>query len=494
MQRRYAAAPLGTLAIDRDAEEPLYRQLYFALRAAILEGRLRPGTRLPSTRNLATDLSVSRNTVVIAFDQLLAEGYVEGKVGAGTYVSTTLPEELLSARLDRPGDDVPAAAAGPRLSDRGRFLATIRTSQGSRPVAFSPGYTELSRFPFDEWARLLARHWRYPEREFLVGGDVAGYEPLRTAIADYLGAARAVTCDPDQVMIVSGSQQALDLSARVLIDPGDEVWVEDPGYLGIRGALVAAGARLVPVPLDGEGLSVDGGRERSPTARLACVTPSRHYPLGVTMSLTRRLELLDWARAADAFIVEDDYDSEYRYAGRPLAALQGLDEDGRVIYLGSFSKVMFMGLRLGYLVLPHDLIDAFRGVRQLIDTHPSTIAQGALADFIAEGYLAAHIRRMRALYAERQEMLIDILNARVGGRLSIAPQESGMHLVGYLDDGADDVALSRAALDLGIQAPALSHFYVEEKPRKGLLLGYAGVPEPEMKRGAAVLARVLETV
>jgi GntR family transcriptional regulator/MocR family aminotransferase len=492
MKKRYAAALLGTLALDRTSGEPLYRQLYFAIREAILEGRLRPGTRLPSTRSLAADLDVSRNTVVIAFDQLLAEGYVEGRTGAGTYVSATLPEELLTAR---PGRVVPrdgARHAHNRLSERGRFLAGIRTMSFSEPAPFSPALPELARFPFDDWARLLAKHWRYPKHEFLVGGDAAGYAPLRAAIAAYLGAARAVTCDADQVMIVSGAQPALDLATRVLIDPGDEVWIEDPGYAGIRGALIASGAALAPVPLDGEGLDVTAGRRRAPAARLAIVTPSHQYPLGVTMSLTRRLELLDWARSADAFVIEDDYDSEYRYAGRPLAALQGLDGDGRVIYIGTFSKVMFPGLRLGYLVVPADLVDAFRGVRQIVDSHPSSVAQAALADFIAEGYLAAHVRRMRALYAERQAALLTELRKRLGGRLTVAPDESGMHLIGYLDDAVDDAALSQAAAARGVVVSALSRLYVDAPPRKGLMLGYAGVAEPAMRRAVATLAGVFD--
>ena len=488
MKKRYAAALLGTLALDRTGEEALYRQLYFAIRDAILQGRLRPGTRLPSSRSLAADLDVSRNTVVIAFDQLLAEGYVEGRTGAGTYVSATLPEELLAARPGQAGPQAGAAPGEDRLSKRGRFLAGIRSPGFAQPRPFSPALPELARFPFDEWARLLARHWRYPKQEFLVGGDAAGYAPLRAAIAAYLGAARAVRCDPDQVLIVSGAQQALDLATRVLIDPGDRVWIEDPGYAGIRGALVASGAALVPVPLDAEGIDVAAGCRRAPEARLAIVTPSHQYPLGVTMSLTRRLELLDWARAAGAFIIEDDYDSEYRYAGRPLAALQGLDGGGRVIYIGTFSKVMFPGLRLGYLVAPTDLVEAFRGLRQLVDSHPSSVAQAALADFIAEGYLAAHVRRMRALYARRQAGFLAEMHKRLGGRLSVAPDESGMHLIGYLPDSADDVALSRAAAERGVVVAALSRLYIDAPPRKGLMLGYAGVAEPAMRRAVAALA------
>lgn len=488
MKKRYAAALLGTVALDRAGQEALYRQLYFAIRDAILQGRLRPGTRLPSTRSLAADLDVSRNTVVIAFDQLLAEGYVEGRTGAGTYVSATLPEELLSARPGQAGPRDGAAPAQDRLSARGRFLAGIRSHGFAQPLPFSPALPELARFPFDEWARLLARHWRYPKQEFLVGGDAAGYAPLRAAIAAYLGAARAVRCDPEQVLIVSGAQQALDLATRVLIDPGDAVWIEDPGYAGIRGALAASGASLVPVPLDADGIDVAAGRRRAPQARLAIVTPSHQYPLGLTMPLTRRLELLDWARGAGAVIIEDDYDSEYRYAGRPLAALQGLDGDGRVIYIGTFSKVMFPGLRLGYLVAPKDLVEAFRGLRQLVDSHPSSVAQAALADFISEGYLAAHVRRMRALYAKRQAAMVAELRKRLGGRLSVSPDESGMHLIGYLDDAVDDVALSKAAVDRGVVVAALSRLYIDAPPRKGLMLGYAGVAEPTMRRAVATLA------
>ena len=492
MKKRYAAALLGTLALDRASDEPLYRQLYFAIREAILDGRLRPGTRLPSTRSLASDLDVSRNTVVIAFDQLLAEGYVEGRTGAGTYVSATLPEDLLAARPGQSAARTAAPPANSRLSERGRFLSGIRSPGLSQPMPFSPALPELARFPFDDWARLLARHWRYPKHEFLVGGDAAGYAPLRAAIAAYLGAARAVTCDAEQVLIVSGAQQALDLATRVLIDPGDEVWIEDPGYAGIRGALIASGAALVPVPLDAEGIDVAAGRRRAPRARLAIVTPSHQYPLGITMTLTRRLELLDWARGAEAFIIEDDYDSEYRYAGRPLAALQGLDGDGRVIYIGTFSKVMFPGLRMGYLVVPKDLVDAFRGLRQLIDSHPSSVAQAALADFIAEGYLAAHVRRMRALYAERQAAMVAELQKRLGDRFAVSPDESGMHLIGYLDDAVDDVALSRAAAERGVVVSPLSRLYIDATPRRGLMLGYAGVAEPTMRRAVATLGRVFD--
>lgn len=371
------------------------------------------------------------------------------------------------------------------------MLAQLRSPQGLPPQAFSLGLPELSAFPFEDWARLLARRWRQPPREFLVGGDPSGYRPLREALAHYLGAARAVSCDPDQILIVSGAQQALDLVARALIDPGDRVWVEEPGFSGTWSALLAAGAQLTPVPVDDEGIDVLQGRHLAPEARLICVSPSHQYPLGISMTLRRRLELLDWARAADAFVLEDDYDSEYRYAGRPLAAMQGLDEDGRIIYVGSFSKVMFPGLRIGYMVAPPALVEPFRAIRRLLDSHPSSVAQAAIADFISEGYLTSHIRRMRALYEERQVALLDAVHSTLGERLKIAPDDAGMHLVGYLPNDVDDAALSQRAAANNVVAPPLSGFYRNAPQLKGLLLGYAGVPEQEIWRATKRLANAL---
>jgi GntR family transcriptional regulator/MocR family aminotransferase len=488
--KRALDLPFPAVSLDTSSAEPLHRQLYFGVREAILDGRLRPGLRLPSSRILAREIGVSRNTVLAAFEQLSAEGYLDGRVGAGSFVSRRLPEEALLARVPghrRAGE--PARAPGP--SRRGVQLASLGHGLG-RPRPFAPGLPELERFPFEEWSKLLARRWRTPKREFLVGGAPAGYRPLREAIADYLSSARAVACHAEQVIVTSGTQQALDLATRVLIDPGDPIWVEEPGYPATAAALTAAGARLVAVPVDGEGLSVAAGRAAEPAARMVCISPSHQFPLGVTMSLQRRLELLEWARAADGFVLEDDYDSEYRYAGRPLAALQGLDHDGRVIYLGTFSKVMFPGLRIGYMVVPEHLVDPFLAVRGLIDAHPSSIAQAALADFIAAGHMAAHIRRMRVLYGARQAALLEALGARLGGLLRLEAAAAGMHLVGRLAAGLEDVAIARAARAAGVEAPALSGYYRTEPAAQGLVLGYAGVPERDLLPAVERLARVLE--
>jgi GntR family transcriptional regulator / MocR family aminotransferase len=291
--------------------------------------------------------------------------------------------------------------------------------------------------------------------------------------------------------VVSGSQQALDLAARVLLDPGDAVWVEDPGYMGARGALSGAGARLVPVPVDGEGLEVAEGIAREPGARLTCVTPSHQYPLGVTMSLGRRLELLGWANRSGAWVVEDDYDSEYRYTGRPLEALQGLDGEGRVLYVGTFSKVLFPALRLGYLVVPPDLIDAFVSARELTDRHPPTVDQVVLADFISEGHFVRHLRRMRALYAGRQAALVEEAARELGGLLDVYPTAAGMHLVGWLPEGVDDREATRRAANFGVEAPPVSLYGSLPGGRGGLMLGYAAFAEGEMRGGVRRLAAAL---
>ena len=492
-----------TVPLDRSSGVPLHRQLYDGLREGILSGRFPAGARLPSTRGLAVELEVSRNTVTSAFSQLLAEGYFEGRVGSGTYVAGALPDEMFTARRgvrDAGLLGEPAPAGGRRLSRRGELLAATRTvtvRDKGLPCAFRPCVPALEEFPSREWRQISARRWRRPPGGLLGYGDPAGYRPLREAIAGYLGAARAVRCSPEQVVVVSGSQQALDLAARVLLDPGDAAWVEDPGYAGARAALAGAGARLVPVPVDGDGLDVSAGTEREAGARLAYVTPSHQYPLGPTMGLSRRLELLRWASGAGAWIVEDDYDGEYRYSGRPLEALQGLDAEGRVVYVGTFSKVLFPALRLGYLVVPPDLVDAFVAARELSDRHSPAVEQAVLADFIVEGHFARHVRRMRTLYSGRQTTLVEAAREELDGLLDVRPAEAGMHLVGFLPEGSDDREASRRAAAHGVEAPPVSAYVLKGAPypgcphRPGLLLGYAALNEAEILRGVRRLAAAL---
>jgi GntR family transcriptional regulator / MocR family aminotransferase len=496
MPNRNSFVTLPTIALDQTSALPLYRQLYNTLREAILAGQLKAGARLPATRALANALTISRNTVMNAYAQLLAEGYVEGEVGSGTYVARTLPDELLQARTEpTKGDQSPRG--GWTLSRRGTRLASNRipvSRFAAEFIAFRPGLPALDAFPYELWARLVARRWRRPQRSLLGYGDPAGYRPLRDAIAAYLGEARAVRCQAEQVIVVAGSQQALDLTARMLLDEGDAAWIEDPGYLGARGALLGAGAQLIPVPVDDEGLDVTSGASVSQQARLIYVTPSHQYPYGVTMSLRRRLALLEWASQTGAWVLEDDYDSEYRYAGRPLAALQGLDGEGRVIYLGTFSKVLFPALRLGYMVVPPDLVDAFAAARALVDCHSPALDQAALADFISAGHFARHIRRMRALYAERQALLVDAARHTLAGLLEVQSAEAGMHLVGWLPEGVDDVEASRRAAAFGVGTPPLSMYSLRPLRRGGLLLGFTAVGDKEIRHGVQRLAEALHTL
>jgi GntR family transcriptional regulator/MocR family aminotransferase len=485
-----APAVLGTLALDRRGGEPLQRQLYRALREAVLDGRLGPGRRLPATRALAHDLGIARNTVVAVFEQLVAEGYLVARVGAGTAVAAIRPEALLEAK---PAARRTAGGRAPALSRRGLALAAVRrgSATASEARAFQLGLPAFDAFPTGLWARLVARHARTTARSALGYDHAAGHPALREAIAAYLGPARGVVCRPEQVLVVAGAQAGLALACHVLLDHGDAAWIEEPGYLGARGALIASGARLVPVPVDGEGIDVAAGAARAPAARLVYASPSHQMPLGVTTSLRRRLALLDWVTRAGAWVLEDDYDSEYRYDGRPLAAMQGIDAGGRVLYVGGFSKTLFPALRVGFLVVPTPLVEPLSAALRHTGHSASVVAQGALADFIADGHFAAHLRRTRVLYAARRARLLRAARRWLDGLLAVAPAETGMHVVGMLPAGADDVALAHAAAEAGVTVRPLSIHYLARPPRSGLLLGYAGASEHEIDRGVERLAGVL---
>jgi GntR family transcriptional regulator / MocR family aminotransferase len=503
LMKHTASIATATLVLDHVLSTPLYRQLYERMRGAILMGQLTAGTRLPSTRALARELGVARNTVMLAYGQLLAEGYLESKVGYGTVVARTLPETLLHvpvAALHPPAPVQEQVHHAP-LSQRGMALAhapyiprQLLTAEGQPLMAFRAGIPALDAFPHKLWAQLVARRVRHSLHRLFVYQEPAGYRPLREAIASHLGMTRGVRCTADQVLIVAGAQGGFDLAARLLLDPADAAWVEDPGYPGAHGALLGAGARLVPVPVDREGLVVAAGIARCPHARLASVTPSHQAPLGVTLSLARRLALLQWASQQSAWILEDDYDSEYRYAGHPLEALQGLDHANRVIYVGTFSKVLFPALRLGYLVVPPELVKAFIAARRFVDGHVSALEQAALADFMLEGHFTRHLRRMRTLYAERRAALIAEIQHHLGDLLEIQPSEVGMHLVAWLPPGMDDQAAARQAAAHRVDTVAISSCGKEPMPRGGLILGYAAVPEHEMREGVRRLAAALHSL
>jgi GntR family transcriptional regulator/MocR family aminotransferase len=358
--------------------------------------------------------------------------------------------------------------------------------------AFRGGEPALDLFPFEVWARLLARRARQSLHAFAHYQPPAGYYPLREAIAAHLGITRGVRCTPEQIILTAGSQGAFDLAARTLLNPGEAVWMENPGYFGVRGALLAAGARLVPVPVDEQGLVVEIGRKRCQEARLVSTTPSHQFPTGVTMSLGRRLALLDWAREAGAWILEDDYDSEYRSSGRPLEALQGLDHAGRVLYIGTFSKVLFPALRLGYLVAPTELVEPLLTMRRFLDVHLPMLEQMALCDFLNEGYYGRHLRQMLHYYSRRRDLLHRELCAHLGGLLEVHAPEAGLNLVGWLPPGKDDQHASKLAAQMGIEVMAISTFSLEPLPRGGLLFGYARTDEETIPHKVKTLAAALE--
>lgn len=474
---------------------PLYQALYIHMRAAILSGELQGGMKLPSTRALAEELNISRNTVLNAYRQLLAEGYIEGRQGSGTFVAHVLPEQLLDApypasRTRKSAQPSQEKSPQPVFSERAKAQIAIAqpASDGKLPRPFAPEGPALDVFPFQLWSRLVVRQVRRLPVNMYTYQDSAGYRPLREAIAAYVAVARQVHCAPEQVMIVPGSQGALDLVARMLVNAGDLVWLEDPGYSGARGAFLGAGAQIVPVPVDREGLVVDIGIARAPQARLVYLTPSHQFPLGVTMSLPRRLALLDWAKRANAYLLEDDYDSEFRFGTRPLATLQGLDDADRVIYIGTFSKVLFPSLRIGYMILPPDLIDPFLKVRRLIDIHSPMLEQAVLADFMIEGHFTRHLRRMRTLYAERRSALLEAASELP---LEIDSAEAGIHCVGWLPDGKDDRILANRARDYDLNLTPISSFSIQPLVRKGFLLGYGGYTVQDIKEAVRRLENLL---
>jgi GntR family transcriptional regulator/MocR family aminotransferase len=485
----------------RGAAKPLHHQLYTALREAILGRRLAPGSRLPATRALAADLGLGRNTVLAAYDQLHAEGYLDGRIGSGSFVTAELPVPSPRRRTGpRPSPGAPAPQppsvprTGPRLGPRARRFVSqpVTLSPGGPLRAFRVGVPALDLFPVDAWARTVARAWKDVPRALLAYADTFGYAPLREAIAAHVRASRAVRCDASQVILTNGAQQAMHLIAHALLEPGDTVWFEDPGYRGARTALFSAGIDLAPVPIDAEGLRVDEGLRRAPGARAAYVTPSHQYPLGVTMSLSRRLELLAWARERQAWIIEDDYDSEYRYTGRPLASLQGLDTADRVIYVGTFSKVLCPALRIGYLIAPAAIVEALSIARGVSDRHSPTIDQVALARFMDAGGLVRHIRQMRARYAERQQVLVTTAARELDGLLEVTPRPAGLHLVGWLPEGVDDRAAAARARTHGVETSPLANYYANERsPRAGLSLGYACVSAAAIRTGIRTLAAAL---
>jgi GntR family transcriptional regulator/MocR family aminotransferase len=484
---------VGQLSFDRASAVPFHRQIYEGYRAAILTGVARPGERLPPTRALAEELGVSRLPVLRAYEQLLHEGYTEGRVGLGTFVADAIPDDL--------------EYAGGVLSPR----ATARRSNGAPPrrrradlastlpahwqilAAFREGLPALDAFPHRVWARLMRRHATRMPDELMAYGEAVGYGPLRVAIADHLRVNRAVRCEPSQVLVVSGAQMAIAIAALALLGPDDVACREEPGYPGARHGFHLTGRTVVPVPVDKAGIDVDRLAAVGRRARLVYVTPAHQYPLGASMSPERRHELLDWADRNDAWILEDDYDRDYRYVGRPLPALQADDTTDRVIHVGSFSKVLFPSLRLGYVVVPEDLVEPFVHVRVALDVASATLHQAVLADFIDEGHLDRHVRRTRNLYLARRNALVRAIDQHARGLLTVDNQDGGMQLTAFLPAGVNDRDVVRLAAERGVSVNPLSRCYIGE-PRGGLVLGFACTRENETDRALRTLATVIRNL
>jgi GntR family transcriptional regulator/MocR family aminotransferase len=488
---RAPSGVLPTIVVDRKSANPLHRQIYDGFRTAILRRDLRPGQRIPSSRELAVELRVSRFPVLNAYAQLLAEGYFESSVGSGTFVSASLPEQRMSIALLA---EAPVSTpSGPRpVARRSLLYPAFESHPAIRGWgAFGVHQPALDQFPFHTWSSLVSRHSRNPHANAIHHINPLGTERFREAIADYLRTARGVKCNINQIMIVSGSQQALDITARVLFDPGDSVWVEDPGYRLQRSVLTAAGCRLIPIPVDNEGMNVAAGIRSRRKARAAFVTPSHQYPLGSTMSASRRLQLLNWAQTVGAWIVEDDYDSEYRYESLPIASLHGLDVNSRVIYIGTFSKVLFPSLRLGYIVIPPDLVERFVAVRHALDIFPPYLYQEVLTDFINEGHFTRHIRRMRQVYGEKRTALVESLKAEFGDEVEIHGAEAGMHLTVTLQEGLRDLEIAIRAAHERLWLWPLSPSYCSDKPRQGFILGFGSTPLDQIPRNVRHLRATL---
>lgn len=470
----------------RKSDQEIWKWLYNELRQAILEQRLRPGAALPSSRNLAAQYGVARGTIVTAFEQLSSEGYVVTERGVGTYVSTTLHED--KERRSEKRESVASVSPRTRRILRNTRLLSVGKSLGRAFRSYEPA---IDIFPTETWARVSSRVLRRAPRSLYGQGEPLGYMPLRRAITEYLGASRGIRCAPEQIVITAGTQQALDILCRVLLDEGDQVWIEDPGYPGAVQAVRAAGGVVVSIPVDEDGMQVEYGLRNAPSARLAYVTPSNQFPLGVTLSASRRIELLQWATKNRRWIIEDEYDAEYRFDGHPVAALKSLDRAGCVLYAGTFTKMLFNALRLAFVVIPESLIEPLELFRSYMDRHPPTLDQAVLAEFISDGHFGRHVRKMKRVYQERMEHLLDLGQRYLQGSINIQRADCGMRTIGWLPKHLSDAGIATAASSVGVETLAISSFVRQAKSRQGLMLGFAGCQPSELRRGVHLLGEIL---
>jgi len=475
---RHSDVPLDLLAVDPGSGQPAYKQLCDAIRAAILERKLRAGLRLPASRLLAKDLGISRNTVISAYETLLSEGYLETRQGSGTFVAN-LPQSAMRIR------DTQQQTTLPSLSRRGMVMASqpIHHSRSAH-VAFYPGYPDLRHFPFAIWSRLLNANMKHASRDLIGYSMTGGHPRLKAAIAGYLGASRGMNCAPEQIIIVSGTQAALDLVARMLLDVGDHFWIEEPGYEGAHSAFVCAGGVPIPLEVDGKRWHI---RDDAIPPRVMFVTPSCQWPTGAVMTVEERLTLLELAARHDCWIIEDDYDAEYRFRGRPIPAMHGLDRSGRVIYLGTFAKTIFPSLRIGFIVVPEPLIEGFTHAVNITGQYPPQLMQLTLADFLEQGSLSAHLRRTRGLYRARKQYFAEQVEEHLSDWLALQPSDAGIQMVAHLRKEMDDAELKAVAMQRNVQFRRLSPLYRHTRPRQGMICGYAASDEAECRTAIRAL-------
>lgn len=493
MPKQIDELPLVSITLDSNSEKSLYKQLYSSIREAILTGRLKSGQKLPGTRSLSEELKISRNTVVLAFEQLMIEGYIESKTGAGTYVTKDLPDKFFEGRKASGSSENKISAPLIKFDKKFGPPEYIRRKiEEDKIHPFQNGLPSLDDFPFIEWFKIINKTSAFISPKNFGYTSSTGYSPLKEAISDYLGTYRAVDCTPDQIIITNGSQQGLDLISRVLLEENKNVLLEDPCYFGSKSSVQWTKAKTFPVPVDYEGIDIDYAAEHYPSPDFIYTTPSHQYPLGSIMSISRRLRLLEFANKNNAWIIEDDYDSEFRYAGNPLPSLQGMDKFSRVIYIGTFSKVMFPGLRLGYLVLPNkEMVRPFAVAKAITDRQCPILEQIALTRYITDGLFTKHIRKMRMLYKARQEFLIKELNTQLGDILNVKTSDAGMHIVAWLPRKYDDKKISKDAEGDNLIVYPLSEYIIKFKQQPGLIMGYTAFKENDLQKGVKKLRRIL---
>ena len=498
MSNKTITSEFGFLRLDGRRKQALFQQLYDQIRGAILDGRLKANSRIPSSRDLMEQLGVSRTTVVTAVDRLIAEGYLHTSQGRGTFISGEIPDEqLLPQRIEAKSSTLFLTQSNHLGADGKLIVDTDRSNwHTGESKPFCPGEPALDEFPIAVWSKIVRRVWKSLDPSWLSYGEPAGYQPLRTQVAEYLGIRRGVNCDPGQVMIVSGTQQAVDIVARISIDAGDEVLFENPGYVSARDAFVKRGAKIIAVNVDESGALVEEAIKKHANARLAYVTPSHQYPLGVTLPIDRRLALLNWARENESLILEDDYDSEYRYAQQPLPCLQGLDQGERTIYVGSFSKVVFPALGLGYAIVPPPMVTAFENALKLVSRPGSQVDQLVLSEFIREGHFVRHLRRMRKTHSLRREVFVAEIEKQLGDKLEVIGCPAGLHCTTILKTGQQDTKLVKLLDEIGIIARPLSGYYLPETKgrdhRNGLVFGFASAPPNVIRRRVRQMAELFD--